>query len=248
MLKKLYHKFINKNLLSTKKPAYCPPLHSICSFSQSGEDAIVNYLFKLRGIEKPSYIDIGAHSPTYLSNTAIFYLKGSRGVNIEPNPDLIEKFYTQRPGDINLNIGISSNCSKNAEFYCFEDNALSTFSKEEADALEEMGKKISKKLQLKTETIQKIIDKYCNGIFPDFLSIDIEGMEYAIIKSIGSMNSQPKVICVETALYSPIGAGAKRSDLMKLIESFGYIIYADTNLNSIYVKSNFWLPCQPGIF
>ena len=49
------------------------------SFSQCGEDCIVDFMFKFKKIEKPSYIDIGAFHPFELSNTAKFYLTGSRG-------------------------------------------------------------------------------------------------------------------------------------------------------------------------
>ena len=33
------------------------------SFSQSGEDMIINFIFSARGIDKPSYMDIGANDP-----------------------------------------------------------------------------------------------------------------------------------------------------------------------------------------
>ncbi len=39
--------------------------------------------------------------------THSFYLKGWRGINIEPNPDKIELFQKIRTRDINLNLGIS---------------------------------------------------------------------------------------------------------------------------------------------
>ena len=75
------------------------------SYSQCGEDIIVDYIFNLRGITYPTYIDIGANDPYYLSNTALFYDKGCRGINIEPNPAMVESFGKSRPADINLNIG-----------------------------------------------------------------------------------------------------------------------------------------------
>ena len=37
----------------------------------------------------------------------MFYEQGSRGINIEANPQLINDFITHRPEDINLNIGIN---------------------------------------------------------------------------------------------------------------------------------------------
>ncbi len=76
------------------------------SYSQCGEDLIVQYIFSLRGVLKPTYLDIGAHHPFALSNTAIFYMKGCRGVNVEANPDLFRFFKRHRLRDINLNLGI----------------------------------------------------------------------------------------------------------------------------------------------
>ena len=72
-----------RKITSRKKKVYQ------LSFSQCGEDLLIDYVFKLRGIAQPSYIDIGANDPFYLNNTAIFYLRGCRGINIEANPKLI---------------------------------------------------------------------------------------------------------------------------------------------------------------
>src|SRR5258705_5903293 len=77
------------------------------SFSQSGEDLIIKFIFNALGIDKPSYIAIGAHHPYFLNNTAIFYESGSRGINIEPNDENIILFNRYRKQDINLNIGIA---------------------------------------------------------------------------------------------------------------------------------------------
>ncbi|MGB5027475.1 MAG: hypothetical protein WBO38_03165, partial [Chitinophagaceae bacterium] len=43
--------------------------HMRRSYSQSGEDIIVSYLFERMGIKKPTYLDIGANHPIALSNT-----------------------------------------------------------------------------------------------------------------------------------------------------------------------------------
>ena len=77
------------------------------SFSQLGEDLIVRYLFEDLGIATPSYLDIGAHHPFDISNTALLHLSGSTGINIEADPDLIEAFRTS-PDATNLNIGIGA--------------------------------------------------------------------------------------------------------------------------------------------
>src|ERR1035437_2058923 len=76
------------------------------SYSQCGDDLNIDYVFRWRGIAHPSYIDIGANHPYSISNTAIFYENGCRGINVEANPQLIFVFQAARPDDINLNVGI----------------------------------------------------------------------------------------------------------------------------------------------
>lgn len=210
------------------------------SYSQCGEDLLVQYVFNLRGIEKPSYIDIGANDPSYLSNTAIFYQKGCRGINIEPNPSLINKFIKERPEDINLNIGIGKK-EDDFEFYIMDDSTLSSFSKAESEKYVRTGLyKVIEIKKIPVTTIRKVLDKYNNGVFPDFMSLDAEGMDYEILKTLDSDKNLPKVICVEAADYSPIGAGKRRIELIDYLISKGYYEYANTNLNAIMVKRDFW--------
>jgi FkbM family methyltransferase len=210
------------------------------SFAQSGEDLIIDYIFKLRGISHPSYIDIGANHPFYLSNTAHFYLKGCRGINVEANPNLIIDFTKFRDKDINLNCGVGVREEK-LDFFIISDPTLSTFSQSEADAVTKTGTySILETKKVKTYTIEHLLKTYCHNYLPDFLSIDVEGFDFEIIKTIDFDLYKPKVICVESHNYSPIGAGNKREDLIDYILSKNYHEYADTGLNSILVEKNFW--------
>jgi FkbM family methyltransferase len=209
------------------------------SFSQCGEDLIIKYIFKLRGITNPSYIDIGANHPFYLSNTALFYINGSRGVNIEANPELIESFNIHRQGDINLNLGISD-VEEELDFYIMSDNTLSTFSKEESDSIISSGKALKEVKKVRLTSLTNILEMYLEGEFPDFMSIDVEGMDMQILKSIDYSRKTPKIICVESAEYSPNGSGARRSELIDFLVSKNYYEYANTNLNAIMVRRDFW--------
>jgi FkbM family methyltransferase len=209
------------------------------SFSQCGEDLIVQYIFNLRNIEKPSYLDIGANHPFFLSNTALFYKSGSRGINVEANPELLKNFMIFRKEDINLNSGIS-NKEEELDFFIMHDNTLSTFSKEDCDAMVSSGKVLKEIKRIKLAPLSEIIRKYAKGKFPDFMSIDVEGMDLQILKSIDYSKETPKVICVEAAEYSPTGSGARRVELIDFLVSKGYYEYANTNLNAIMVKREFW--------
>jgi FkbM family methyltransferase len=230
---------VNKVSFRIRKITYTKRRVRQLSFSQCGEDLLIDYVFKLRGVARPSYLDIGANDPFYLNNTAIFYLRGCRGINIEANPALIENFKKKRKEDINLNIGINDHASS-LDFYIMADNTLSTFSKEECDSMVNSGHKLSRIRKIDLSTVQEVLEKYNDGKFPDLLTIDVEGLDYKILRSIDFSKGSPKIICVEAAEYSPIGAGARRVELIEFLVSKGYYEYANTNLNAIMVRNDFW--------
>ncbi len=239
-MKKIVDLLFNAFGLEVKKKQASDKLsYRKISYSQCGEDNIVGYIFNLRGINNPTYLDIGANHPYYLNNTASFYEKGIRGINVEANAELIKEFARLRSDDINLNFGISDK-HENLDFYIMEDNTLSTFSKDEYEFMVISGKVLKEIKTVEVHTLDFILNKYSAGVFPDFLSIDAEGLDFAILKSIRFEKSSPKVICVEAAEYSPIGVGIRKSELIDFLISKGYFEYATTNLNAIMVKRDFW--------
>ena len=218
----------------------CPtPPPGLVSYSQCGEDMLVNYLFGLRNIAQPSYLDLGAHDPFYLSNTGFFYRKGCRGINVEANPDLIGNFQQWRPEDTTLNVGIAA-AEGVADFYVMENKLLSTFSREESETLQGFGHRLKRVESVRLTTLDKILAIHRQGIFPDFLSLDVEGLDLAILATIDFERSWPKIICVEAAEYSPKGTGKRRSALIDFLVARGYHEYANTNLNAIMVRNQFW--------
>lgn len=211
------------------------------SFSQCGEDLIVKFIFDCLGINNPTYIDIGAHHPHYISNTALFYKNGSRGINIEPDPTLFKEFLKYRVEDKNLNIGISDSNSE-LDFYIISSPTLNTFSKDEAEKYAQEGNfKIKSVEKIKVKTLKNVLDDCSNGVFPQFLTIDAEGVDELIIKEIDFENNYPIVICIETISFSTSGNGVKNIKLIEYIENKGYLIYADTYINTIFVRNESWL-------
>lgn len=207
------------------------------SFSQYGEDLIVKTIFELLNIKNPTFLDIGAHHPFYLSNTALLYRSGSRGINIEANPLLMPRFKKHRAHDLNLNIGISDNSDKML-FYIFKDSTLSTFSESEAQILKSLGHSCIKIETIETISINKLLFSFNSGIAPDFLSLDAEGYDYQILKTLDFSKYSPKVICVEIVEYSPNGNGKKKIEIIDLLIQNGYLEYANTYTNGIFVKTS----------
>lgn len=231
--------FIKRLLNISTTPPNSSSQHEKISYSQSGEDIIIEYLFRLRKIDKPAYLDIGAYHPVAANNTYKFFLKGSKGVNIDANPAAIENFTLTRPTDINLNIGIGKSEGE-FDFYIMEDAALNTFSLEEKTSLEKMGNRLKEVKKIKMLPVNKVLREYFDNISPDLISIDAEGVDFDIVKSLDFNKYDPKVICIESINYTPDGTGTKRLDLCKFIEQVGYFEYANTNINSIFVNKAWW--------
>jgi len=104
----------------------------VSSFSQSGEDRIINVVAKIIGLKDIYYLDIGASHPISLSNTYYFYLMGNRGICIEANSERVKVLKRVRPKDTCLHLGVCGKPeqpnSKNT-FYVMPSAALSSFSK-----------------------------------------------------------------------------------------------------------------------
>ena len=72
------------------------------SYAQNFEDVILWRVFK--DIISGFYIDVGAYHPRIDSVTKWFYDQGWNGINIEPSKEYLDRFYDERPRDLNLNL------------------------------------------------------------------------------------------------------------------------------------------------
>ena len=68
----------------------------------------------------------------------------------------------------------------------------------------------------------------------------MEGLDYEIIKSYPFNKRKPAVICVETLTYTVDSSEVKIDKLINLIKRSGYILYADTYINTIFIDKNIW--------
>lgn len=209
------------------------------SYAQCGEDLIVRYIFDMLGIRRPSYIDIGAYHPYSNNNTCIFYKTGSRGINIEADQELLQNFRRFRKRDINLNVGIGD-APGEMTFHVMSYKGLNTFSASDAAEAVRQGYRIERTMRIRVRTVSDVLAEYWGGTFPDLLTIDIEGMELAVLQALDFKRAHPKVICVETSSFSSCGPGEKRGDAVRALEAQGYFVYADTYLNTILVSGDCW--------
>jgi FkbM family methyltransferase len=205
------------------------------TFSQFGEDIIMLKMLERYQVKNITYFDIGANDPVNGSNTYNFYLRGYKGVLIEPNESLYKKIKQIRSLDKVLNIGIANSNETLADYYMFGDahSGMNTFSKEEALSYEKQGFKIEKKVQVPLRDINEILQENFTEP-PTVISIDVEGLDEMILQKLDFEKYHPLLICVETVEFDTAGIFNKRKNLMQLLESKGYFVYADTYVNTIF--------------
>jgi len=214
------------------------PLPGKLSYAQQGEDIVLwQILLGVLGIEHPTYLDIGAHHPVFNNNTYLFYGLGSRGVLVEPNPGLHGVLKQIRPRDELVGAGIGATAQAEADFYIIggsEDAQLNTFSKEQAEALVARSNghyRIDRVMKIPLLNINDLMRKHWNGP-PNLLSIDTEGFDLQILRSIDFKRLRPDVVCVETV---EIGGRHLLTEIMQLMTKNGYEARGGSFINTIFV-------------
>lgn len=233
-------------LTATAAGAYFAPLEwklktmaegSILSYAQCGEDLIACALLKQLGIDRPSYLDVGAFHPTVGSNTYLMYRQGGRGVLVEPNVDMIAALKGVRPGDTTLNIGIGLDDTTEADFYLLNHPQLNTFDGDQARRREaDSGGKtfIKQVVKMPLVNINRVIADHFGGNAPDFLNVDTEGMELIILKTVDFSRVRPKLICAETT----DGQGVRMSPAVAdFLAGQGYTPRGMTLANTLFIDT-----------
>jgi FkbM family methyltransferase len=211
------------------------------SYSQCGEDLIAAFLlYSHLGLTTPSYLDIGAHHPIALSNTFLLYKNGSSGVCVEPDPLLHAKIKRRRKRDTCLNVGVGSSDESSADFYIMSTRALSTFSKAVSQQYSQyQTQTIQQVIQVPLVTINEVIEQHFSP-YPNFVSLDTEGMDLAIIRSLDFARYRPQVFCIETLTYTEDKSEQKIQDIIDYMRGNDYLVYADTYINTIFVEQDSW--------
>jgi hypothetical protein len=80
--------------------------------------------------------------------------------------------------------------------------------------------------------INRVIADHFGAAAPDFLSIDIEWMDYDVLKSLDFARFRPKIVCVETLILGTTKVETRVIDLMR---SKDYVISGGTFVNTIFV-------------
>jgi hypothetical protein len=212
--------------------AYWDPWSNL-SWSQEGEDLILRRIFgsKLDGF----YIDVGAHHPRRFSNTYLFYKLGWRGLNIDAMPGSMVPFNKDRPRDINVEIGIGPHeCL--LDYYVLNEPALNSFSKELSDERHDSNSayQIKEVIKVNVLPLSEVLDHYLpKGQKIDFMSVDVEGLDFEVLKSNDWTRHRPKFVLAEI-LGSSLHE-IEQTNIGRLMTAAGYAVYAKS-MNTVFFR------------
>lgn len=223
-----------KNALRPIKHFIRPPCHAAHSYSQEGEDRILARIFEHKA--EGFYVDVGAHHPTHLSNTYLFYRRGWRGINLDAAPGSMAAFRHLRPHDINLELAIGEKPG-NLLFHIFNDPALSTFDARVAKEREGVGNwRVVEIKPIEVRPLVHVLEEHLPaGKAIDFLSVDVEGLDLPVLRSNDWERFRPEYILaedfycknVEECLKTPLGV---------FLKSVDYVLYGRTAHTEIYTR------------
>lgn len=204
-------------------------------YSQEGEDILLSRFLEDK-TTTGFYVDIGAHHPTRFSNTYFFYQQGWRGINVDAMPGSMKAFNETRPRDINVEAPVSDT-EDTLTYYVFNEPALNSLSPEKVETLKNHPQYFVKEtIPLKTQTLAAILDKYLPiGQKIDFLSIDVEGVDFKVLKSNNWARYRPTFVLVEDTVYGL--ENFKQSEVYQFMHSHNYMLVART-LNTMFFKEN----------
>ena len=204
------------------------------SFSQQGEDIVIYHLLHdLMKIKTPTYVDIGAADPVEANNTFLLYWTGGHGVLVEPNPMYVERLRRRRPRDIVVQAGVGVTDAKEADYFVIRGRpTLNTFSPEEAARLRaSMGNDaVETVLKMPLISVNHLIATSL-GKAPDLLSIDIEGMDLAILQTLDFETYRPAAIIAETIR---MGSNDVNTEMLEFLQSKGYVVRGGSVINTVF--------------
>ncbi len=216
----------------------------VTSYSQVGED--LQIAFFLGDPRNRTYIDVGCLWPIQHSNSFFFYERGGHGLCIDPNGSVAQDWSATRPRDIFLNAAIAGEAGT-MTYIEHENPVFNTLSADRAvmvakKAATHRGRGATGTRDVEVMTLDSAIAQTdfaarCeNGL--DFLSIDVEGLEEAVINGFSFEPLRPKVVVCEYIRGYASGQPVEETPMTAMMRERGYGIGGYTGHDVYYVDGH----------
>jgi FkbM family methyltransferase len=199
------------------------------SYAQNLEDYTLNLLFP--DLASGTYVDVGGGHPIADNVTFYFYLKGWRGLIVEPQEDLAKLYASIRPRDHTVST-LAGRTDGEIDFHIVDGlHGLSSANRINAESAAQYGAKF-KTVKRPVRRLSRLIDD-AKLTAVDVLKIDVEGAEADVLAGLDLTRHEPRVVLVEAV--NPHTNGDEWKAWEPLLTNAGYKFAFFDNLNRYYV-------------
>ena len=198
------------------------------SYSQDNEDLFLLTYFKNR--KQGLYLDLGCHHPKDFPIPTCFIKDGKVSILMQING---LSFYSNCFAQEIKTCAVINTSNEPVIFYEFDESALNgILSPQRVLKLKEMGIEVKRKKIMQTLTIQNIIEQYhLSEKHIDFLKIDVEGLDFEIIKSLPFLELNIELLMIEKASQK------ENEEIIKFLAVNSHEIIHESDRNFIFKKS-----------
>jgi FkbM family methyltransferase len=200
-------------------------------YSQFGEDRILADLFGRR--RDGLCVEVGANDGQHGSTSLHFEESGWRCILVEPNPDLCQLIRSRRSAKVFE--FAASDREDVATLHIVEGaeraDGLSTISNDPSNhaRIRENGF-LSRPVQVRTRTLDRILDDAGIDKQIDFISIDVEGHELPVLRGLSLERWNPSIILVED------NTDFQDAAIPAYLQGKGYVRFLRTGVNDWYAR------------
>lgn len=201
------------------------------SYAQTGEDVVIAALLTRK--ENGYYVDVGCNHPTRMSNTFALYLRGFCGLAIDGNSEFEPLYRRLRPCDVFVHACVADE-KKDVDFRVFRDRALSNMT--DMRAFNDPNKYAVTRIEkLTTTRLDDILAQHHSPRTFDLLSIDVEGADLSVLRSINLTTYSPELIVLEA--HDATAKSLANHDAVQFLALHGYEPKAFIASNILFKRS-----------
>jgi FkbM family methyltransferase len=217
------------------------PVRPVECYGQCGEDLIVAPMLEAIAFETRAdfkdlrYLEIGGNHPFATSTTYLLHkMLGMRGIIVEANPTLVADLKKGRPADIVVNCAIHAEDSETATLSLSAKNEVSSLDQNTTKRWHDiMGPSVGA-IKVPAMRINQLIDSYLDGAAPAFMSIDVEGLDLALLRDLDFRRYRPWLIQVE--YLDNILPPGNAKEIITHMQQVDYVLVAKTYVNLIFAE------------
>lgn len=182
------------------------------------------------------YLEIGGNHPISCSATYLMSrVLGMRGVIVEANPHLVPALKEIRDQDQIVHAAVTPQKAESTIIYLSKKDELSSLDRSFVSDWPGGDTEVVEEVHVRALTINEVLEANFSDQDPVFLSIDIEGVDFEVLRSLDWARWRPAIITAEPSEHHISGNTLAISNLLR---DSGYVIIAETDVNLIALDAS----------